>query len=158
MKRCRVNALLAGILIVALPPATTAQSGTQVDAQKATVVGQLLDATHAADQVLSAIETQLPNMRAANPGFPPAFWERFVAQARARRSDLIATLVPVYARAFELSELEELLRFYNSPVGRKLLEVQPGLTRESVQAGQAWAARIAAEVRQQLVKEGALQP
>jgi len=97
-------------------------------------------------------------MRAANPAFPPVFWDRFAAQARARRSEFIATLVPVYARTFELSELEELLRFYNSPVGRRLLEVQPALTRESVQAGQAWATRIAAEVRQQLVKEGALQP
>jgi hypothetical protein len=67
--------------------------------------------------------------------------------------------VPLYARAFQISELEDLLRFYNSPVGRRLLEVQPALTRESAQAGQAWAARISAEVRQQLAKEGvSLQP
>lgn len=158
MKRSCLNALLVGTLIVAFPPVITAQSDPQVDPRKAAVVRQLLDATHAADGVLGAIETQLPTMRAANPAFPPVFWERFLAQARNRRPEFIATLVPLYARAFELSELEELVRFYSSPVGRRLLEVQPGLTRESVQAGQAWAARIAAEVRQQLVKEGALQP
>jgi len=87
------------------------------------------------------------------------FWERFLAQTRLHREEFVATLVSIYARTFEVSELEELLRFYNSPVGRRLLDVQPGLTKESVQAGQAWAARISADVRQQLTKEGVrLQP
>ena len=65
MKGSLVNVLFAGFLIVACSPTMSAQSDTQVDARKATVVGQLLDATHAADQVLTAIETQLPAMRAA---------------------------------------------------------------------------------------------
>ena len=152
-------ASLAGIAVVGTMMAITAQSTTAVDPRKATLAGQLLQATHTADQVLSAIESQVPALRATNPGLPPVFWERFVAQTKLHRDEFVATLVPIYARAFEVSELEELLRFYNSPVGRRLLEVQPGLTKESVQAGQAWAARISADVRQQLAKEGVkLQP
>jgi len=152
-------ASLAGMLIVGVMPAITAQSNTAVDPRKAALAGQLLQATHTADQVLTAIESQVPALRATNPGLPPVFWERFLAQTRLHREEFVATLVSIYARTFEVSELEELLRFYNSPVGRRLLEVQPGLTKESVQAGQAWAARISADVRQQLTKEGVrLQP
>ena len=159
MKRFFVSGLVAGMSIAGATLAVTAQSNTATDPRKTAAAERLLEATHAADQALAAIEGQLPALRATNPGLPSVFWERFIAQARARKSEFQATLVPLYARAFQISELEDLLRFYNSPVGRRLLEVQPALTRESAQAGQAWAARISAEVRQQLAKEGvSLQP
>ena len=107
-------ASLAGMLIVGVIPAITAQSNTAVDPRKAALAGQLLQATHTADQVLTAIESQVPALRATNPGLPPVFWERFLAQTRLHREEFVATLVSIYARTFEVSELEELLRFYSA--------------------------------------------
>lgn len=154
MMRRFIEASMTGVLVIAASAAVSAQSDAAAVAQKAAVIGQLLEVTHAADQVLDTMEAGLPAVRAANPGIPAIFWDRFVQQARARRNELLATLVPVYARTFELSELEELLRFYNTPLGRRLLEVQPTIARESMESGQVWGARIGLEVGQQLQREG----
>ena len=51
-------------------------------------------------------------------------------------------IVPIYARYFTLSEIEELLDFYRTPIGRKTIEVMPLLTQESMQVGQSWGMAI----------------
>lgn len=43
--------------------------------------------------------------------------------------------VRIYAKYFTTAELEELVRFYTSPIGRKSLEVMPDMMREGMQAG-----------------------
>ena len=152
--RLSVHAMATAFLVLACTVGLAAQSDSSIDARKTALIGQLLDATHAADQVLNVMEAGLPAMRQATPDVPAVFWDRFVAQARASRNELIAALVPLYARTFELSELEALVQFYKSPLGQRLIDVQPMLARESMQVGQSWGARIGAQVGQQLEKEG----
>jgi len=157
MNRGFRRACVAGFFILGCTSPLAAQSAP-IDPQRAAVIGQLLDATHAADQVFNVMEAGLPAMRQATPDVPALFWDRFVAQARARRQELLAALVPLYARTFELSELEALVQFYKSPLGQRLIDVQPVLARESMQVGQSWGARIGADVGQQLEREGVAMP
>jgi len=146
--------LVAAAAIGCIQTDAAAQVPTQSDPAKVVVIRQILDATHAADQVVGAIEASVPVQRASNPRIPGVFWDRFLAQARARRGEFIDSLVPLYSRTFELAELKALLQFYQSPLGHRLLEIQPGLARESMQLGQRWGARLGAEIGQQLAAEG----
>ena len=50
--------------------------------------------------------------------------------------------------------LRDLLAFYQSPWGLRLLEVQPDLTRYAILAGQQWGMRLGAEIGQELAAEG----
>jgi hypothetical protein len=147
---------LGGSLVAALLlTATTVAAQTPApDARKTAVIRRILEETRAADQILAAIETGIPAQRAASPAIPPVFWERFIEAARAQRGVLLDTLVPIYARTFELSELEGLLAFHMTPLGRRLIEIQPAILRDSAQAGQAWGAQIGAAIGEQLAKEG----
>jgi len=43
--------------------------------------------------------------------------------------------IPIYMRAFTHAEVVELLKFYKTRLGRKLLEVTPKLTHDGAQAG-----------------------
>lgn len=131
-----------------------AQSNSTKDTEKIALIRQILDATHAADQVVGAIEAAVPTQRAANPRVPAVFWDRFLVQARQRRGEFIDSMVPLYGRNFELAELKALLQFYQSPLGQRLLEAQPVLMRESMQMGQRWGARIGAQIGQELAAEG----
>ena len=153
MNRVLLSAVCATV-IVCSASSVAAQSDAESDARKNAVARQILDATHAPDQLLAAIEFGLPAMRQANPRIPAIFWDRFIEQARARRQEVLELLVPLYTRSFELSDLEALLQFYNSPLGRHLIEVQPALARDASQLGQAWGVRLGNEVAQQLQKEG----
>jgi uncharacterized protein len=131
-----------------------AQSGGGASADKATVIRELLSVTHAADQVLAVVEASVPAQRAANPRIPAIFWDRFLAQARSRRGEFVDSVIPLYARSFDIADLRAMLELYKSPFGQRLLEVQPELVQESMVIGQRWGARIGAEIGQQLAAEG----
>lgn len=131
-----------------------AQTATVGDSAKAAVIHQLLNEVHAVDLAVTAMETSLPAQRAANPRIPAVFWDRFAALARSRASQLEDVLLVVYDRHFTTDELRQLLSFYRSPIGRKMLDAQPAILRESMAAGQLWGQKVGAEVAEQLAAEG----
>ncbi|MDE2304430.1 MAG: DUF2059 domain-containing protein [Gammaproteobacteria bacterium] len=65
-------------------------------------------------------------------------------------------LVQMYAKTFTKAELADLIRFYASPAGRKLVEVSPQLTRQSMAIGQGLARDHIPEL-QQMIKARAEQ-
>ena len=138
--------------------AQASQTGTPRDAAKVAVIREILTMTRAADQAIFAMETSLPAQRAANPNIPAVFWDRFMAQARARKGELEEEIIGVYDRHFSTEELKQLVAFYRTPIGAKMLQVQPSVVQESMMAGQAWGQRIGMDVGQQLAKEGVKVP
>jgi uncharacterized protein len=131
---------------------------SSVDSVKAALIRQLLARTGAADQAIAAMEAMLPAQRAANPQIPAVFWDRFLAAARDRRGELVELIVPVYDRHFTTDELRQLVAFYETTLGQKLLAAQPAIARESIEAGQQWGARIGEEVAAKLQFEGRARP
>mgnify|MGYP006301968965 CR=1 FL=1 len=51
-------------------------------------------------------------------------------------------LFPVFKKYFSHSELQEMIKFYRSPIGRKLSRVAPELTRDSTIVGIQWGQEI----------------
>ena len=151
----RLHSLLGTALVVLLlvTPMASAQTPAP-DARKLAVIHQILEEIHAADQMIVVMEATLPAQRAALPNIPAVFWDRFMAAARTQRSELVEMIVPIYSQRFDLAELEQLLAFYKTPLGRRLLAVQPSIIQDSAQAGQAWGARLGMEIGEQLAREG----
>ncbi|MBL39120.1 MAG: hypothetical protein CMP07_12000 [Xanthomonadales bacterium] len=63
-----------------------------------------------------------------------------------RSSDLRADLILAYAELFTRDELEALVEFHSSDLGRKLIEVQPEIMRRSMQAAQRMSADMQAKM------------
>jgi len=139
-------------------PLGAQQARASVDAATSAAVRRLLDLTGAANVALRGLEAMLPAQRAANPQIPAAFWDAFLARARRDIPQLVDSLVPIYASHFTRPELDELVRFYQSPLGRHLAEVQPLITQESVQAGQRWGSAIGRDIGDSLARAGATPP
>jgi len=55
-------------------------------------------------------------------------------QALFNIDEIVLQLVPIYDKYFEQDELQQLVDFYNSKGGQKLLEVTPLVTQESMEA------------------------
>ncbi len=165
MKRIARRVAFAVAILSALPmlvlaqgapvmsPATPAQA-TPVDTAKAALVRQLLEKVHATELALRALEAGLPAQRASNPRIPAVFWDRFLVQANARRGELADMIAAVYDHQFSTDEIRQLLAFYDTPLGQKLLRTLPSLMQESMKAGQEWGTRIGIEVATQLEAEG----
>lgn len=79
-----------------------------------------------------------------------ALLERAVGWERLRPE-----LVTLYAGAFSEAELEQLVAFYRSPLGRKMLERLPELNMRSAQLTQARIEAVAPEVNQLLAEMAA---
>jgi hypothetical protein len=64
----------------------------------------------------------------------------------------------LYTADFSEQELKDILAFYKSPVGQKLLEKQPQVIDNSMKFAQTWANKLSEEVvakmREELKKRG----
>src|SRR5690349_4781182 len=115
MKRAIVTALCGLVLIVC--PARAQDSTKHVDAATAASARKLLAATGATKLMLGNLEAMIASQRQNNPQIPPAFWDAFLVHARRDTTHLLDLLVPIYASHLTQNELEDLLKFYNSPIG-----------------------------------------
>ncbi len=147
-----VGRLLAVALIAGGADARAQE--VQVEPEKAAAIRQLLRVTEAASLMVTSIETSLPVQKAANPEIPDVFWEEFAARLRQDIDRFIEILVPLYDRHLTLDEIRQLIAFYESPLGRRLVEIQPTLAAESMLAGQEWGGRLSMEVAEDLRKRG----
>lgn len=151
----RVVLATLAALALAAPFPLGAQRPASVAPATAATIRRLLELTGAANLALQSMEQMMPSQRAANPQVPAAFWDAFLAHARRDVPQLVDSLIPVYAARFTKAELDELVRFYESPLGRRLSAAQPMVTQESMQVGQRWGARIGTEVGDSLARAAA---
>jgi hypothetical protein len=148
-----VLAAICGLVLTMSPAAAQQQPASgPVDSATAAVVRRLLATTGATKLMLSTMEQMIAAQRQVNPQIPAGFWDAFMARARRDTTQLIDMLVPIYAAHLTRSEIEELLRFYLSPVGQRLTAAQPDILRESTQAGQRWGAVIGREIGDSLMR------
>lgn len=154
MRRGRsLNHLVVTILVV-FSAGGAARPAPAQTAEKAVLIRRLLTVTRAADLAVTAMEATIPAQRAANPKIPKEFWDEFLARARKDMPRFIDMLVPVYDSHFSKQQLEQLVAFYESPLGRHMAKVQPEIAVQSSQIGQKWGAELGAAVGQDLQKRG----
>src|SRR5258705_3237792 len=144
--KASVRSLMVVALVAVTVAAPTLAQRRPVDPANAATIRRLLDLTGAAKLAVQNMEALVPAQRAANPLIPAAFWDAFMAHARRDINQLVDSLVPIYAAYFTKAELDQLLRFYESPIGRRLAQQQPIILQESVQVGQRWGSAIGREV------------
>jgi len=75
-----------------------------------------------------------------------------------RFAEVINEVARQYAAHFSEQELKDILAFYQSPVGKKMLSEQPKVVNGSMQFAQDWANKLSTEVtakmRDELKKRG----
>jgi hypothetical protein len=64
--------------------------------------------------------------------------------------EMIEAMVPIYQRHLTKYDLDEIIRFYSSPVGQKLLHEQPQMLQEGMQAGIQVQQKRAAQIREKI--------
>jgi uncharacterized protein len=80
------------------------------------------------------------------------------AELTPRFAELVNEVATNYASRFSEQELKEMLAFYKSPVGGKLLREQPQIVDTSLKFAQTWAntlsEQVTAKMRDELKKKG----
>ncbi len=72
------------------------------------------------------------------------------AEAAARRQELRGEIARGYASVFTEQELKDLLEFYKTPLGKKIIDGEPKAGEASTNRAQAWIDKYAGEVMEKM--------
>jgi len=101
------------------------------------------------DRVANAVAMFRPDMDPATMRVVRVVREESTAVIRERIESgdaLYSVLYPVYAKHFNIVELSQLVEFYQSPLGQKLVRVSPQLLTESLSLGREWGLSLVPEI------------
>ena len=99
---------------------------------------EIIGAKNIGRQVSVSFAQQLSyGLKQSQPDIDPQAFKVVAAvtdEELSKHSDeLIAKMVPLYAKHFTETDLDALLAFYRSPIGRKTVEAMPALMQESME-------------------------
>lgn len=82
-------------------------------------------------------------------------WEELEKEfSKTSIDDLTEMMVPVYSKYMTLSDLQEIIAFYETPIGKKLAQSTPFITQESMQVGQIWGMKIGQDFEKRMKEKG----
>jgi hypothetical protein len=123
-------------------PAQAAAPAEKLDPAKEAAIRHLLDLTEISkmgENISAALSHQVQSevgrglQQDQLPKFMDTFNQRFTAAAPA--SKVTDAIVPIYARHFTLEDIQGLTKFYESPLGQKLVKQMPDVVQESQSVG-----------------------
>lgn len=80
------------------------------------------------------------------------FWDDFRKEISAE--GMIELIIPIYDKYYTESDIDQLIVFYNSPVGKKMINTMPQVMQESMAAGQNWGKQIGKKIIARLKENG----
>lgn len=118
-------------------------------------IKELMVLTGAGDMGADFAKQLITQYKTAYSHVPEKFWTDFSSEIKA--SDLENLVIPIYDKYYSEQDINDLIKFYNSPVGKKTISVLPQIMRESMEAGQGWGRNISEKILEKLETEKYLQ-
>ena len=92
----------------------------------------------------------------ANKVVPEKFWDEafklVMGEVAAQLDQLLDRMVPIYDKYLTHAEIKELIRFYETPVGKKILSALPQIMQESGAVGAEWGKEIGPALMEKVSK------
>ena len=118
-------------------------------------IKKLLGITGASNTGLRVFSQVIGMFQRSHSDVPEAVWIEMVSGAEAKVDAFVMEmLVPIYDKHLTHADIEDLIAFYETPVGRKLLAVMPQMHHESRTAGEIWGREFARTVQEKLAEKG----
>jgi hypothetical protein len=140
-------------LALALGAATQARAQDNVDPDAVALSTQLIDLAGTKNVMLQMLNQLTPNLtkliEQANPGKEAEVEEvmnqYMIPEFQNNLPDLIHQAALIYAEHFTKDELGQMVAFYQSPAGKKLVQEQPAMMQEMGGIAGTWGQQIAVE-------------
>lgn len=71
--------------------------------------------------------------------------EIIIPELQARFSELQDSFVNIYVTLYSLEDLRALIAFYATPLGQRLIQIQPKVAQQAAEAGQVWGTKVGHE-------------
>jgi uncharacterized protein len=121
--------------------ATNAYSATTASDKS---IKELMSLTGAGNLGVQMMQAMLPELKKMVPQAPESFWVDLMNEVNP--NDIEAMILPVYRKYFSEEEIQDVIKFYKSPTGVKLIQTLPQVMQESMAVGQQWGESLAQKV------------
>ncbi len=142
-----VLTLMAPALAGAATPAAT-----DIAPEKEADIEKLLDITDSLDMSQQVVDQLFAMQQSVQRAVPQEVWDEIRAELDMTR--IRPVIVAIWDRHFSHDDIRGLIEFYESPLGRKLVETQPAVMQESMAAGELWARQVLQRIRDKLAQKG----
>jgi uncharacterized protein len=145
----------------ATQPAAKQASQDRIDPAKEADIRRLLDLVGTKALITNMMESMIGNIKPMMANSLPTgeyraklvdlFFEKFRAKADVQH--LLNLAVSGYDKKFTHEEIKGLIKFYETPLGQKVISVQPQLVADMSAAGRAWGEKLGRECMQEVLAE-----
>lgn len=127
-------------------------SFSQTDSSKIKDIKHLIVISGSADNAKMGVEAMITSMKSQpnQNGLPEGFWDEFLKEID--YNELVSIFIPVYEKNYTHPEIIELIKFYESPTGKKMVEKTPSIMTESMILGREWGQKLGAKVYEKMKK------
>ncbi len=114
-----------------------------------------LEASGSLEAFKTSIDGMMNQFKGVYPSVPDEVWNEFKTEfSGISLDDLVTLLAPVYEKHLTESDLNEVIKFYNSGVGKKIAQKTPLITGESMAVGQTWGMQVGAKIQAKMKEKG----
>jgi hypothetical protein len=134
---------------------------SKIDPAKEAAIRRLLDLGGGAAAINQSIDGMRQNMKSTIADLlPPGdyreklidlFFEKFRSQADTQQ--LLEQATQIYAKYLSIEEIEGLIQFYSTPLGRKTLTVLPKVTVEMQSESMKWGENLGRQAMSEVLSE-----
>jgi hypothetical protein len=129
-----------------------------VDAQKRADIQALMQETGMLANMNRTVELMLPqvigNLRKINANIPQTAWDDFTRlgteEFKKSLTELVEPIIAIFDKNFTDDEVKQLIVFYKTPIGQKVVTQMPVVMQQSAQLGQTWGAQVGARVAERI--------
>jgi hypothetical protein len=97
------------------------------------------------------LESMIQNISEKIPDIPASFWDKH--RRNLDTESLRGSYTDIYKRHFTPQEISGLIKFYESPLGRKAAKCEQQITQEGQAASEAYFNSLVKEVMEELLAE-----
>jgi uncharacterized protein len=132
----------------------TLSAFTQISA-KDEKIKEMLDLTGSGKLGAQIAQNVISSFREKYTYVDHNFWDELVKEIKP--GDLINSVIQVYAKYYTEEEIDQIIAFYNSPTGKKMIESTPLILQESMTTGKNWSQQVSEKIIEQLKEKGYLE-
>ena len=122
------------------------------DSTKIKHIQQFMEVTGSAKLGMQVLTNVTAAYRNIYPDASNDFWDEFIKEVDPQA--LVNLVIPVYEKNFSDEDIVQLIAFYQTPLGKKVVEKMPAIMQESMQIGAAWGKQITEKVMEKLKQKG----
>ena len=144
---------VVGVLVLfCCSPALMAQNAPTAAATKEQNIRKLLNLMDARGLFKLNIEEQFTLAKTTMRDVPVRFWDEVLKEIDLDK--FIELIVPVYDKHFSNEDLEGLIAFFETPLGKKLLAEQQPIIKETVVIADKYGQEVAGKVIKRMQADG----